>query len=399
MMKVLVVCYVFPPSPGIGGRRWAKFAKYLSRNGASVSVLSAKPAKGASSPWSKDLQHADVSQHYFDAHYPQVLSTYPTTIFRKLEYRYWIMRAKIQYSGNYYDRSINCKQALQEKILEIYQTERFDKLIVSAGPFAYLNHVLELKPRLDGVQFVADFRDPWTNNKTAYGFANLPSERLSYERGLEDKVVKGFDRITTVSFVMSAYFEKFRTDGVHSLPNGYDPEDFEDAEMVAADPTTIVFVGTVYDKSIDRVSEFLHSLPREIQVHFYGDSPQALGTRFKGTSSVHFHGIVPLEVAHQKIRGAGFVMLALTEDINYSFSTKFCEYVAMEKKIIVCSNDGSTARFITEQHIGFHFEGAKDKTDLLQYLQQPGAVPDYAKVKEKFNVVSLTTDLEQLLCP
>ena len=39
LKHVLLISYSYPPYPGIGGRRWAKFSKYLSRLGFVIHVI------------------------------------------------------------------------------------------------------------------------------------------------------------------------------------------------------------------------------------------------------------------------------------------------------------------------------------------------------------------------
>jgi hypothetical protein len=53
--NILIIC-TFPPAPSIGGRRWAKFSKYLTRAGINVSVFAAKSNKGDKSLWTKDVE-------------------------------------------------------------------------------------------------------------------------------------------------------------------------------------------------------------------------------------------------------------------------------------------------------------------------------------------------------
>ena len=58
--KILIVCYSFPPHPGIGGRRWAKFSKSLSLKGYDIFVVGAKNIYDEASSWSKDVDEEKI---------------------------------------------------------------------------------------------------------------------------------------------------------------------------------------------------------------------------------------------------------------------------------------------------------------------------------------------------
>ena len=78
---------MFPPSPGIGGRRWVKFAKYLIRDNYDIRVISAKSKfKNSLSNWNSDLQEIKHLVDYIPSGYPFYLGINPYEVKRLRNY-------------------------------------------------------------------------------------------------------------------------------------------------------------------------------------------------------------------------------------------------------------------------------------------------------------------------
>ncbi len=72
-MHILLACYTFPPALGIGGRRWAKYAKGLAQAGHHVHVLCAEAVPGrAGSSWTEDVKHDRIHLYPLPRRYPKV---------------------------------------------------------------------------------------------------------------------------------------------------------------------------------------------------------------------------------------------------------------------------------------------------------------------------------------
>ena len=79
---ILIVSHTFPPSPGIGGRRWAKFAKYLHTKQLPLQVLSAFSEKQGSL-WADDVK--GIPQRHWMHKFPEVLNHDPASLYAKLK--------------------------------------------------------------------------------------------------------------------------------------------------------------------------------------------------------------------------------------------------------------------------------------------------------------------------
>lgn len=391
MSKILILSYTFPPSPAIGGRRWAKFAKYFDRMGHDVCVLTSDLGHGKKSPWQKDI--ATLMEkgkvHYLNNGYPAVLDQYPERITDKLKYRLAIARVKKEVEGNFYDRSSfwknNLFPELEKKIAEGYHT-----VLATGAPFQYLYYLTDMFAKHPQVKFYSDIRDPWANNKTAYGFDSLSEKRKQKVVDMEQKMVNEFDHVVTVYDATTDYF-KNRSDKkktkFHTIANGYDPEDFDvtNYDLPKGDKIKFVLTGSLYDPALHIFKSFIEALLElkesnpavfnKFQFDFYGRTNRSYAPYFDNPALqgvMKHHGLVDISQVFEKIQAAHLGLLFLTDDMNYSKSTKYYEYVALKRKIAVFSTPGDTGREVEEQQIG--------------YALNPGnMVNQFLKIYEDFN--------------
>lgn len=358
-LKIHVISFTFPPQSGIGGRRWAKFTKYFSKMGTHVEVFTT-PVFTEGSPWMADVP-SSVRIHRIKSGFPDVVRFGPKSILDKILYRFQVQRFRSRTQGNYYDHSTfwnkNLLPALERSLNDV------DILIATAGPFSYLHDLLKLKESHPNLKLVADFRDPWTNNKTAFGYDTLDLKRFQFEKQKERKVVQGFDLIVSVATPMTEYFKlletKDQTEKFVTLPNGYDPNDFlkKPIPKMVNTKVTICFVGTLYGKTqatLVSLASAMKGFQDQIQFRFCGDMNAEAYHILRQCENVELMGKVDGKTAKETISQSDICLLLLTDDLTYSFSTKFCEYIQARKPIWIVSNAGSTPDFVRENGIGFH---------------------------------------------
>lgn len=418
--RVLIISFSMPPSPDIGARRWVKFAKYLKKKGHLVKIIAAHEHFPEISQWQKDLAGLEGDLAFTASGYPRYLGIRPQSLLDKVLYRASLHYAKLRSKGNYYDKSNLWAPALLKASRNAIKSHGINNVICTIPPFKMAYHLLALKKEFPGVNFIVDYRDPWTNNKTAFGFMHLSAARFRAEARAEERVVKEYDRILAVSEEMKEHF-KTLLDAREldkkfvAIPNGFDREDFLQVskpvlETEKRNTLKIVFAGTFYDKSfhvLEKLAETVSALEEAhparkglLQFIFIGSMPQNAELLVKANStSFSFLGRKNLSETYSLLGDADFCALFLTDDLNYSLSTKFYEYLALKKPIISFSkHKGANARFIEENGIGIGVSFSTMKEEIEKLMNKQPLVAFNPKLDASvFDIKNLAEQLEHVL--
>ena len=404
--KVLVISYTFHPSNQIGGRRWTKFVRlFLKHHNIDVKIITSKYNKVEVTV--NDIPSSLIEKISFN--YFQILGIVPRTFLEKILYKTCLILSKFKTKFNYYDRAVHGSKNLlnaTEKLIN----EGYNNVIVTVAPFHLARIVSEIIHKYPQVNFIVDFRDPWVNNETSFGYNSLSLKRKRLEQWAEEKVIKSFDGVVTVSDkltnILKSRYPLSKSNFI-TIQNGFDENDLWKGKKVNSKKIKLIFAGTLYPNVNKYISHFKNSLEYlrvndkdlfdKIEVSFYGPNNYK---NFDFHNCVNTQNNLNLSEIHKNLFHADIGLLFLSDDINYSFSTKFCEYIAYKLPIIVFSSQGETYDFIENNKIGFGISVDDDIDKLLLAIRSILFDRDkfYRKFKrEKFNLEYLSSLYVNLL--
>ncbi len=412
--NILIICYGFPPFPGVGGRRWAKFAKCFIKVGHKVNVIAAKNPYSKISEWQEDIKACELT--YLPLKYPSSLILFPQTFLGRIRYKLDLEWMKLKSKGNYYDRTVLWEKQLIEAATEIVQKKNISTVVVSGAPFSLFSHVAQLRVKFPSLHLIADVRDPWTTNRTAYAFETLSAKRLQHEITMERTVFNQYDCVTTVSDSITNYFKELyisTKDKFITVPNGYDSsETVVDANtniVLNKSRLNFVFTGSYYDQAIYLFDLLITAVKKNIQLnpknefhfHFFGSGMKPLQAKVKLEKLEAYFTFGQLDTiakVNSVIAQADYCTLFLTDDINYSLSTKFCEYIKFKKPIVVFAKDGYTGTFVEKNKLGYFVQNEHMFSQLQDIICQPNKFifPNDFDI-EQFSVERLALEYAKLL--
>lgn len=297
---MLIIAYSFPPTGTIGSVRPLNLARYLPSSGWRATILTVGREKtrwGVGDAAEGDLPGVRVLR----APFPDVL-----TNLKSLLLKLGLLKAAGPGAPTRLKAAVSVKKsalpALFERAMRWFKRwASFPDRYVLWFPFAFALGLRELRStgydailstsppvmdhllaaafsRLTGVPWVADFRDPWTQNPL---LEFTPSEfRLT--RALEKGVVSKARAITTVSEPLGAMLNELHGDrpgGVVSITNAFDPEDYRGEVELLQGRFVITYAGMFYGSRRDPgafmsvVEELIDEgavAPDEILVRLYG---------------------------------------------------------------------------------------------------------------------------------
>ena len=416
--KLLIILYTFPPFPGIGGRRWAKFAKYLAAKEYDVHVICCENVFPEQSLWTKDVQHKNIKTYPLPVKYPAVMLHGAKSMMDKLSYRLWKMRFSFSSKGVLFDRTMFWEEQLMAKASAIIESEKIDNVIVSIPPYRLATYSIALKKKYPNINLVVDYRDPWADNKSYHGFKDLSSDRLKHEQQLEEDVLNKADKVITVSDKMTEMLKARSTNPnkISTILNGFDPADILPAEnkrqATSERKIRFIYAGTLYSNLeyiADPLFAYINKLKKEnsalynrISFEFYGSHNAELVNKINSLNdkAISVHPSMPLDKIQEVLRAGDFCVLMSAPDHTFAFNTKFCEYLANRKPILLFAYPGETADFIRHNKLGFVINpNTLDENMNTFFADIQNVLSSYNSQYnlEPFSIPALTSEIEKLL--
>lgn len=381
--KVLIIAYLFPPIGGGGVQRALKMAKYLVQFDWEVHVLTVEPAyhvsldpsllnelpEGVFIHRTKELSQGKVG-------HVSSRSTVGTKINLSFSGRMKnLLRSSLKFIKPYIlvpdDQILWYPWAVREG-LKVMSEHKIDVIFSTSAP--YTNHLIGLYlKRKTGKSWIADFRDPWTQNmhRTAIRWREWLEDRL------ERMVLRESDVLLTVTPSFAANFkQKFsaeikRTEVIH---NGFDPDDYRFGKPQESDPhkrevCTFIYTGIFYKERNPRL--FLKAIKQlmdegalpsdRIRIQFAGvfdypgycentDYVYELGLE----RQVEILGHLPHRRALEALQEADIlIMIGDTGPDSGSYIPgKLYEYMAIGHPILALSLPGESTQIIEKFHLG-----------------------------------------------
>lgn len=265
---------------------------------------------------------------------------------------------------------------------ELMKREKFDAIFSTSGPAT--NHLVAKKLADEfGCKWIADFRDPWTQNMHQTGI----EWREALEERLERGVMARADVVTTVTATFVEMFSEKYGDTIKAIKliyNGFDRSDFADLQpqFEVPDRFHAVYAGILYQKRNPRLlleavrelidegrveqSDILFSFAGVFDYPGYTENRDCV-ERLQLGEQVRLLGNLPHKQALGLMKGGDALLLVgdVSADAGAYIPGKLYEYMGIGKPILALNMAGEATEIIQQFQLG----EVCDPTDKAQIKQ------------------------------
>lgn len=389
--NLLIVAYYWPPSGGAGVQRWLKLSKELVRLGWTVHVLTVDTEDATFPHWDETLL-ADVApgiqvhrtpafnpidwgKKLIGKHADQVasadLKASATWLSR------WAMRVRTH--AFVPDPRKGWNRSAVAKGIRLVEELGIDWVITTSPPHSSQLIGKAIKERT-GVNWLADFRDPWTD-VFYYDLLLHSAWSAALDARYEHQVMRGADMLLVVHDKyrerLADKYPGFAPEKLRYLPNGFDEEDFQFAEATGrSEHFELVYTGVMasgYEPEVVMEGIRICSLDRPVRLTLVGTAPESIINGFRAVGcEVQALGMQPHHVANAWQQRAD-VLLCLIPAIPGAelahVPGKVYEYLATRKPILnIGPVAGETASILNRCGAGVTCERT-DASPVARFLE------------------------------
>ena len=378
-MKILIVSTYFPPQNSIASLRPYSWAKWWSKAGHEVTVVTTVKKK-----MPNDLK--------LDCSFFKVISL-PVPILSKISSLLGSSSASnnrqsdketnrsiiqflktrfIKFSSNtgcfYSARFPDFHDLWAIRIKKMIDPSDYDMVISTGGPYSTHRVGYYMKKKNKKIKWIIDWRDYWTKSNEMRGlFVFCP-----YERYLESKFHNNADMISTVSDSFSDTFRSMTKTKVITIYNGFDSDDFsfvKNRKRTDNKKLLIVYAGTIWPKigdpsplfkaimNLDKARKITHD---DLGVIFIGNSDvNNLVNKYEISEYYSYKGFLPREDAIELQYDAdiGLFLGIDSQEAKGMLTGKLFEMLILSREIwaVGISNNMQAGDLIEKTNSGYCF--------------------------------------------
>lgn len=377
MKKVLIITYYWPPSAGSGVQRWVKFAKYLPQFGWEPVIFTPEnPDFGVKDHTLLNDISSDMEIIKFPIWEPYQLQRRllgkdenfePATALEKPQ-KGFFDHLSIWVRGNLLipDPRVFWVRPSTNFLIDTIKTNQIDAVITTGPPHSLHMIGMKLKEKT-GVKWLADFRDPWSKWELL-DTLHMTSWAKRRHRSLEARILSNADKIVTISPRFEQDFRSLGARKTSVITNGFDPDDFRDAENIApAGKFLISHIGTIDDlrdprpflTALKALLPAHQQLQKDIEVLFVGQvSPKLIEEVEKDlelSQVVTIRPYVPHSEVFKLYKRSSVLLLVLANATNAEGNVpgKLFEYLAAQRPVLAIGKvEGDSSSIIRDANAG-----------------------------------------------
>lgn len=412
-IPILLICYSFPPHPGIGGRRWAKFAKFLAMDGYRTEVFNASNIYNENSLWTKDTISDKINLNSHSFTFQKILKIPKGFLQKSLRKTLNILLRFTRYNTDLITSLPN--QAFWDSIERKITDEKIQKVIVSGDPFLFY-YASQLKKKVS-FELILDYRDLWNDHSFYKKNVQFSEKQSNFFAQCENEALQNCDKIIFVDdHLKETVLARIKTEKPKTMviPNGLDLNDIEYIEMDSirtSEKTHIFFWGSISSDLNESLFHFIYSFHelKQNNAAVYETFHITIGGTLdkeleKKIRSLQLENV---SIGSMLLTGKEYYKKLMNSDIGItlnsyeyrnSFVTKFSDYLFLNKFIINISYEGKFSEFIRENGIGTTFHKEDDHqffvelTKKLKLYKKPSP-----QLRESFELKHLTQQLRSFL--
>ena len=399
LLPVIILAFYYPPENTSGAFRPRRFARYLPEFGFRPLVVCGRPDL-APAPGIARVPRPDP----------------PAWLYRRERLAWWIQRVALPFSEEFpwIPHAVEAATALIKE-------HGCVAMISTHPPIATHLAALMIK-RSTGIPWIADFRDPFTDNP--FRTRHWP---LGAERWAERRIVEKADALVANTTPAEQLWKRkypHHAARISTIWNGFDPDDsYPSYSLSQRSRPEIVHVGNIYGgrspapilRSLDRLFTGGHLSPEAVLLRFVGpmedDKPSEWATllhRFEEKGwAVCRKNLVPVATAREITARADYLLLI---DMNGAGGTlqlpaKIFDYFQVHRPVLACSEGESSPatdllrRSGLDHTVIYEGEPLERSDEKLMAFLRPGPRPSYPDPAfvDTFSAPRLTGQLATLL--